>query len=147
MNPVPPKAISKSPRVTSESTRLQEITTVGDLELKTPPWANEMHEYPYLPWNMEVHQARLRAVYPHAADKIGSPVATGHTMSTGSRFSASSSGRGHSSRSCATCPSGSSRHASYFTASVRSNYSKSSKHRKRFSATVAVQRAAPRAAA
>ncbi|MGA8142928.1 MAG: hypothetical protein WB987_03440 [Candidatus Acidiferrales bacterium] len=53
------------------------ITTVGGLELKTPPWANEMHEYPYLQWNMEVHQARLRAAYPHAADEIGSPVATG----------------------------------------------------------------------
>ncbi len=52
------------------------ITIVGGLELKTPPWANEMHEYPYLQWNMEVHQARLRAAYPHAADKIGPPVAT-----------------------------------------------------------------------
>jgi hypothetical protein len=53
------------------------VTIVGGLELKTPPWANEMHEYPYLQWNMEVHQARLRAAYPHAADKIGSPVANG----------------------------------------------------------------------
>ncbi|MBZ5696802.1 MAG: hypothetical protein LAN36_15760 [Acidobacteriia bacterium] len=53
------------------------ITIVGGLELKTPPWANEMHEYPYIQWNMEVHQARLRAAYPHAADKIGSPVAGG----------------------------------------------------------------------
>jgi hypothetical protein len=53
------------------------ITIVGGLEMKTPPWANEMHEYPYLQWNMEVHQARLRAAYPHAADKIGAPVATG----------------------------------------------------------------------
>ncbi|MGA7917520.1 MAG: hypothetical protein WCA00_19965 [Candidatus Acidiferrales bacterium] len=53
------------------------VTIVGGLELKTPPWANEMHEYPYIQWNMEVHQARLRAAYPHAADKIGSPVASG----------------------------------------------------------------------
>jgi len=52
------------------------ITIVGGLELKTPPWANDMHEYPYLQWNMEVHSARLRAAYPHAADKIGPPVAT-----------------------------------------------------------------------
>ncbi len=51
------------------------LTIVGGLELKTPPWAGEMHEYPYLQWNIEVHQARLRAAYPHAADKIGSPVA------------------------------------------------------------------------
>jgi hypothetical protein len=53
------------------------VPMVGGLELKTPPWANEMHEYPYLQWNMEVHQARLRAAYPHAAEKIGAPVATG----------------------------------------------------------------------
>ena len=52
------------------------VTITGGLELKTPPWANDMHEYPYLQWNMEVHQARLRAAYPHAADKIGPPVAT-----------------------------------------------------------------------
>jgi hypothetical protein len=51
------------------------ITIVGALELKTPPWANDMAEYPYLQWNMEVHLARLRAAYPHAADKIGPPVA------------------------------------------------------------------------
>ena len=53
------------------------VTMVGGLELKTPPWAGEMHEYPYLQWNMEVHQARLRAAYTHAAEKIGAPVATG----------------------------------------------------------------------
>jgi hypothetical protein len=53
------------------------VTTVGGLELKTPPWANEMHEYPYVQWNMEVHQARVRAAYPHAAEKIGAPVASG----------------------------------------------------------------------
>jgi len=53
------------------------VTLVGGLELKTPPWANEMHEYPFLQWNMEVHQARLKAAYPHAADKIGPPVAGG----------------------------------------------------------------------
>jgi len=69
--------------VPSAETRLrvpngQEVMTiVGGLELKTPPWANEMHEYPYLQWNVEVHKARLRAAYPHAAEKIGAPVATG----------------------------------------------------------------------
>lgn len=69
--------------VPSTQTRLrvpngQEVLTiVGGLELKTPPWANDMNEYPYLQWNMEVHQARLKAAYPHAAEKIGAPVATG----------------------------------------------------------------------
>jgi len=46
------------------------ITIVGGLELKTPPWANEMHEYPYLQWQGEVHRARLKAAYPLAAVKI-----------------------------------------------------------------------------
>ncbi|MFZ0634013.1 MAG: hypothetical protein WA755_04765 [Candidatus Acidiferrales bacterium] len=55
------------------------ITMVGGLELKTPPWANEMHEYPFLQWNMEVHQARLRAAYPQAAGKIGPPVSPGES--------------------------------------------------------------------
>jgi hypothetical protein len=69
--------------IPSAQTRLrvpngQEVMTiVGGLELKTPPWAGEMHEYPYLQWNVEVHQARLRAAYPHAAQKIGPPVASG----------------------------------------------------------------------
>jgi hypothetical protein len=51
------------------------ITVVGALELKTPPWAGEQREYPYLQWQMETHVARLRAAYPHAADWIGVPVA------------------------------------------------------------------------
>ncbi len=55
------------------------ITVVGGLELKTPPWANAMDEYPFLQWNMEVHQARLRAAYPNAAKKIGPPVAPGES--------------------------------------------------------------------
>lgn len=74
---------AESITVPSAQTRLrvpngqEVITIVGGLELKTPPWANDMGEYPYLQWNMEVHQARLRAAYPHAAEKIGPPVATG----------------------------------------------------------------------
>ncbi len=55
------------------------VTIVGALELKTPPWANEIHEYPFLQWNMEVHQARLRAAYPHAAKRIGAPIAAGES--------------------------------------------------------------------
>ena len=43
---------------------------IGGLELNTPVWANEMHEYPYLQWSMEVHRAKLKASYPLAADKI-----------------------------------------------------------------------------
>jgi hypothetical protein len=46
------------------------ISVVGGLELNTPVWANEMHEFPYLQWSMEVHRAKLKASYPHAADKI-----------------------------------------------------------------------------
>jgi hypothetical protein len=46
------------------------ISIAGGLELNTPVWANEMHEYPYLQWQAEVHRAKLKAEYPHAADKI-----------------------------------------------------------------------------
>ncbi|MHB8541774.1 MAG: hypothetical protein ACYDCD_12670 [Candidatus Acidiferrales bacterium] len=64
-------------RTTRVANGQEVVTIVGALELKTPPWANEIHEYPFLQWNMEVHQARLRAAYPHAANKIGPPVAPG----------------------------------------------------------------------
>jgi hypothetical protein len=46
------------------------ISIAGGLELNTPVWANEMHEYPYLQWQAEVHRAKLKAAYPLAASKI-----------------------------------------------------------------------------
>src|SRR2546430_1674637 len=46
------------------------ISIAGGLELNTPVWANEMHEYPYLQWQTEVHRSKLKAAYPHAANKI-----------------------------------------------------------------------------
>jgi len=46
------------------------VSIVGGLELNTPVWANEMHEYPYLQWQAEVHRAKLKAAHPHAANKI-----------------------------------------------------------------------------
>src|SRR6266852_3570957 len=51
------------------------ISIVGGLELNTPVWANEMHEFPYLQWQAEVHRAKLKAAYPWAADKnqMGGP--------------------------------------------------------------------------
>jgi hypothetical protein len=50
----------------------EEISIVGGLELNTPVWANEMHEYPYLQWQAEVHRAKLKGQYPHVADKLES---------------------------------------------------------------------------
>ena len=52
------------------------ISIVGGLELNTPVWANEQHEFPYLQWQMEVHRAKLKAAFPLAADKIqmGGPI-------------------------------------------------------------------------
>lgn len=47
------------------------ITIVGGLELNTPIWANHLYEFPYLQWQMEVHMAKLKAIHPHVADKIG----------------------------------------------------------------------------
>ncbi len=49
------------------------VTIVGGLELRTPTWTEEQHEYPYLQWATEAHKARLRAAYPHAAEKIIGP--------------------------------------------------------------------------
>jgi hypothetical protein len=46
------------------------ISIAGGLELNTPVWANEMHEYPYLQWQTEVHRAKLKATFPLAANKI-----------------------------------------------------------------------------
>ncbi len=53
------------------------ITIAGGLELNTPVWANEMHEYPYLQWQAEVHRAKLKAAYPHVASKIESAPSQG----------------------------------------------------------------------
>ncbi len=53
------------------------ISVAGGLELNTPVWANEMHEFPYLQWQAEVHRAKLKAGYPHVADKIESAPAMG----------------------------------------------------------------------
>ena len=52
------------------------ISIIGGLELNTPVWANEQHEFPYLQWQLEVHRAKLKAAYPHVADKIqmGGPI-------------------------------------------------------------------------
>src|SRR5947207_3180904 len=55
----------------------EQIEIVGGLELNTPVWANEMHEYPYLQWQAEVHRAKLKAAYPHAANKIESSPSQG----------------------------------------------------------------------
>ena len=53
------------------------ISIVGGLELNTPVWANEMHEFPYLQWQAEVHRAKLKAAYPHVAGKIESAPSQG----------------------------------------------------------------------
>jgi len=53
------------------------ISIAGGLELNTPVWANEMHEYPYLQWQAEVHRAKLKAAYPLAAGKIESAPSQG----------------------------------------------------------------------
>ncbi len=53
------------------------ISIAGGLELNTPVWANEMHEYPYLQWQAEVHRAKLKAAFPLAAGKIESAPSQG----------------------------------------------------------------------
>lgn len=46
------------------------IDFIGGLELNTPVWAKEQHQFPYLQWQLEVHRAKLKASYPHVADKL-----------------------------------------------------------------------------
>ena len=53
------------------------VSIVGGLELNTPVWANEMHEFPYLQWQAEVHRAKLKGAYPHASNKIESAPSQG----------------------------------------------------------------------
>jgi hypothetical protein len=48
------------------------MSLIPGLQFHTPPWADEMPEFPYLQWNLEVHKAKLKASFPHAAKKIGS---------------------------------------------------------------------------
>src|SRR5207245_1126636 len=61
------------------------------LELNTPVWANEQHEFPYLQWQMEVHRAKLKAAFPHAADKIqmGGPQAADDIYARATRIAVS----------------------------------------------------------
>ncbi|MGC2234492.1 MAG: hypothetical protein WBA09_23550, partial [Candidatus Acidiferrum sp.] len=53
------------------------ISIAGGLELNTPVWANEMHEFPYLQWQAEVHRAKLKAAYPYVANKIEAAASQG----------------------------------------------------------------------
>src|SRR5437879_10323435 len=63
------------------------ISIIGGLEFHTPVWANEMHEFPYLQWQQEVHRAKLKASYPHVADKIetGGPIQADDVYARASR--------------------------------------------------------------
>ena len=67
------------------------ISIVGGLELNTPVWANEQHEFPYLQWQMEVHRAKLKAAFPHAAEKIqtGGPQAADDIYARATRVAVS----------------------------------------------------------
>ncbi len=61
-----------------ENTRKAERVTVPRVVgTRRVPWANEMHEYPYLQWQSEVHRAKLKAAYPLAANKIESAPSQG----------------------------------------------------------------------
>lgn len=73
-----PENLKKAPRMavpmqtgTKEVPNGQEvIDIVGGLELNTPVWARKMYQFPYLQWQIEVHRAELKALYPHVEDKI-----------------------------------------------------------------------------
>ncbi len=63
------------------------IDIIGGLEFHSPVWAHEMHEFPYLQWQKEVHRAKLMASYPHVQDKIqtGGPLSADDVYARASR--------------------------------------------------------------
>ena len=89
--PAPVVAIPRVTGVRRVPNGQEVISILGGLELNTPVWANEMHEFPYLQWQQEVHLAKLRAAYPHAADKIilGGPVEAEDVYARASRVAVS----------------------------------------------------------
>src|SRR5260370_15122096 len=46
------------------------ITYLGGLEVMGPIYADEFHDFPYLQWNSEPHKAKLKSMFPHAAEGI-----------------------------------------------------------------------------
>lgn len=75
-----PAEFAAVPQISSRrrTPRGQEVIDfIGALELNTPTWAREQSQFPYLQWQLEVHKAKLKAAYPHVADKISSVYPTG----------------------------------------------------------------------
>ena len=90
-SPAPRVAVPVVTEIRRVANGQEVISIVGGLELNTPVWANEMHEYPYLQWSMEVHRAKLKASYPLAADKIqmGGPQSADEVYARASRVAIS----------------------------------------------------------
>ena len=56
----------------------QEILDIfGALEVRTPMWCNEQHQFPYLIWSSEVHKSKLQATFPHVRDKLSQETPSG----------------------------------------------------------------------
>jgi len=89
--PVPLVPVPQSVGTRRVANGQEVISIVGGLELNTPVWANEQYEFPYLQWQMEVHRAKLKAAFPHAADKIqmGGPQAADDIYARATRISVS----------------------------------------------------------
>jgi hypothetical protein len=49
---------------------MERIEYVGALELVRPYYSQTLEECPFITWEVEVPKARLKYLYPHAADKI-----------------------------------------------------------------------------
>lgn len=75
-----PAAMAELPRVeqvVKTPNGAEIISLAGSLELKTPPWAKEQHQFPYLIWQIEAHKAQIRAAYSWVADKLQTGVTIG----------------------------------------------------------------------
>lgn len=71
LNPSPLVAVPEQTGSEKLPNGQEVITIVGGLELNTPINVDEIWEMPWLQWQQEVHQAKLKAAYPHVRNQIG----------------------------------------------------------------------------
>lgn len=61
------------------------IDIIGKLELKIPPYARELRDFPYIAWPTEIHRSKILAMYPNVREKVGGAQALTGTSDTQER--------------------------------------------------------------
>jgi hypothetical protein len=70
LSQAPMAMVPRVQQTTKQPNGAEVVDIVGALELKTPPWANQQHQFPYLIWDQLAHRAKLKASFPWAAKSI-----------------------------------------------------------------------------